>query len=331
MGFVVVETAALRKEYGSVVALQGIDLLIEGGGVVGLLGPNGAGKTTLVEILEGLRKPTSGRVTVLGLDPTRESRSLKERIGVQLQSTSLPSALTVAETLDLFAAFYRQTLPPEDILERLDLRSKARHRVETLSGGQRQRLVVGLALIHDPQLVLLDEPTAGLDPTARRSLHSVVRALRDRGRTTIVTTHYIEEAEELCDRVLMIRDGEIVADGSPFELVGRAEGASTIWLAVDGKLDPGPLLAVGATPQGRQAEHLKFSVPDPSAAILALGDMLRSQGLTLIDLRLKRPTLEDVYMECMGEAAVPAVTEPAIATESLAPRVAARTGGERGS
>ena len=296
----VIQAAGLRKEYGSTAALRGIDLDIDSGGVVGILGPNGAGKTTLVEIFEGLRQPTSGSVSVLGLDPATQSRKLKERLGVQLQTTALPTELTVREVLRLFASFYESAQSADAILERVDLEGLAGQKADTLSGGQKQRLVVGIALIHDPELVMLDEPTTGLDPKARRDLHQIVRELRDQGRTTLLTTHYIEEAEHLCDRVIMLRQGEIVADGTPFDLVGKSKESSTIWIQVDGTMDPAPMLAAGVEALGQQGVHHKFSTGDPTTTILALGDMLRSQRLRLIDLRLKRPTLEDVYLELMG-------------------------------
>ena len=296
----VIQVEGLQKRYGSTVALRGVDLDIDSGGVVGILGPNGAGKTTLVEILEGLRQPTSGRVSVLGLDPATQSRKLKERLGIQLQTTPLPTELTVRELLQLFASFYESAQTAEAILERVDLRKQAHQRADTLSGGQKQRLVVGIALIHEPELVMLDEPTTGLDPKARRDLHQVVRELREQGRTTLLTTHYIEEAEHLCDRVIILRRGEIVADGRPFDLVGQSRESSTIWIQVNGTMDPAPMLAAGAEPLGEQGAHHKFSTADPTATVLALGDMLRSQRLQLVDLRLKRPTLEDVYLELMG-------------------------------
>ncbi|MFW6198467.1 MAG: ABC transporter ATP-binding protein [Acidobacteriota bacterium] len=297
----VIEVEGLRKQYGATTALRGIDLRVEEVGVVGILGPNGAGKTTLVEILEGLREPTSGRVSVLGLDPVRQGRELRERIGVQLQATALPRDLRVGEVVSLFRAFYDSSVQLEEVLERVDLLPQLRQRADTLSGGQRQRLVIGISLLHSPELVILDEPTTGLDPAARRSLHEVVRELRAQGRTVLLTTHYIEEAEHLCDRVIMIRDGEIVADGSPFELVGRSTGASTIWISVDGEMDPTPLLEAGVEPHGHQGDHYKFTTSDPTATVLAIGDLLRSQDLRLVDLRMKRPTLEDVYLELVGD------------------------------
>jgi ABC-2 type transport system ATP-binding protein len=296
----IVSTSGLEKSYGSTHALRGIDLEIEAGGIIGLLGPNGAGKTTLVEILEGLRLPTAGTVSVMGLDPTRQSRALKEKLGVQLQNTALPADLTCRETLTLFASFYDHARSADEVLESVDLLPQADQRTSTLSGGQRQRLVIGIALIHDPQLILLDEPTTGLDPKARRDLHGLVRELHSQGRSILMTTHYIEEAEHLCDRVLMIRRGKIVADGSPFDLVGESSGATTIWIAVDGEMDAAPLLQSGVEPLGSQGAHEMFSTTDPTSTVLALGDMLRHQGLTLVDLRMRRPTLEDVYLELMG-------------------------------
>ncbi len=302
MSEIVLRAEGLAKRYGDTVALRGIDLEIEAGGVVGLVGPNGAGKTTLVEIAEGLRTPTAGRIAVFGLDPARAGPELKERIGVQLQATSLPDRLRVDETLRLFAAFYERSRPVEEVLENVGLAGAERQFTDRLSGGQRQRLSLGMALVHDPELLLLDEPTTGLDPEGRRRLHADIEALRAEGRTVLLTTHYIEEAEELCDRVLMIRDGAIVADGAPFELVRRAGGRAILWLAVDGELDPAPLLEAGVASEGRRGEYHRFSTQDPAAAIEALGPIVREQGLAVQDLRLKRPTLEDLYLELMAGA-----------------------------
>jgi ABC-2 type transport system ATP-binding protein len=297
----IIETRSLTQTYGSTVALNGVDLRIESGGIIGLLGPNGAGKTTLVETLEGLRMPSSGEVSVLGLDPAKQGRALKERIGAQLQSTTIPIDLTPFEVLRLYASFYERSLPIERVLQIVNLESKAKDLTKTLSGGQRQRLAIGMALIHEPELLIFDEPTSGLDPAARRQLHAIVLDLKCQGRTILLTTHYIEEAEKLCDRVIMIRSGEVVADGSPFELVGRAGGKSTIWIDVEGEMDSAPLLVAGAEDQGRQGNHYKFTTGDPAATIVALGQVLHNQGVTLTDLRMRRPTLEDVYLELMGD------------------------------
>ncbi len=299
----VISVEGLRKSYGAVEALRGIDLSIRRGGLVGILGPNGAGKTTLVETIEGLRSPTAGKVTVLGLDPAAQPREVKERIGVQLQTTMLQTELKALEILRIYASLYRRAREPREVLASVGLSEKASARVGTLSGGQTQRLALALALVHDPEIVLLDEPTTGLDPGARRALHEVVRSLASEGRTVVLTTHYIEEAEVLCDRVVVVRGGRIVADGSPFELLSRASGATTLWVAAEGPFDPSPLLASGCTLAGREKDHLLLTTHDATAAILALGDLLRAPGVTLTDLRMRRPTLEDVYLELVGPEA----------------------------
>jgi len=292
---------SLRKSYGDNEALRGIDLEIETGGVFGLLGPNGAGKTTMVEILEGLREPTSGEVSVLGLDPTRQTIELQQRIGAQLQATQIPNDLTAREVLRLFASFYERSLPVDEVLERVNLDGKSRDLARNLSGGQKQRLAIGMALIHDPDLLIFDEPTAGLDPAARRQLHEIILDLRDRGRTIILTTHYIEEAEKLCQRVVMLNRGEVVADGTPRELVGRSVHESTLYLSVAGEFDAAPLLAVGAQDQGRRDNEYRFGTSDPAAVVVALGEVLRTQNVTLTDLHMRRPTLEDVYLELVDD------------------------------
>jgi ABC-2 type transport system ATP-binding protein len=297
----IIETQELSKRYGNTVALKGLSLSIEAGGVVGLLGPNGAGKTTLVETFEGLRAPSAGRVSVLGLDPTKETRALKERIGVQLQSTAVPLELTPLETLRLFGAFFRKSLKPAEVLERVGLTGKMKSRNSTLSGGQRQRLAIAMALINDPELIILDEPTGGLDPLARQEIHSYIKDLRTAKRTVLLSTHYIEEAEKLCDRVILLRAGEIVADGSPSELVSRATGAAMLSITLAGEFDPSPLLRAGATREGSGGENQRFNAADPLAAIPALAELLRNSQARIADLQMKRPSLEDVYLSLMGE------------------------------
>ena len=292
---------SLTKSYGATEALKCVDLDIEAGEVFGLLGPNGAGKTTLVEILEGLRAPTTGEVTVLGVDPTSDSRALRQRIGAQLQATHTPDDLTPFEVLRLFAAFYDSSLPVEEVLERVHLGGKSKELTRNLSGGQKQRLAIGMALIHDPELLIFDEPTSGLDPAARRQLHDIILDLRDRGRTVILTTHYIEEAEKLCHRVVILNRGSVVADGTPVELLGLSEGKSTIDLHVDGSFDPAPLIEVGAEPDGQEGSRYRFATSDPAAVVVALGEVLRTQDVTLTDLNMRRPTLEDVYLELVDD------------------------------
>jgi ABC-2 type transport system ATP-binding protein len=294
-----IEIRELSKHYGRTVALKNISLTIETGGVVGLLGPNGAGKTTLVETLEGLHVPTSGSVSVLGLDPTRQARALRERIGVQLQHTALPRELTAIETLRLFAAFYRTSLPPRQVLERVRLADRAAVRNDRLSAGQRQRLAIAMALINDPELIVLDEPTGGLDAGARREVHTHIDELRASRRTVLLTTHYLEEAEKLCDRVILLRAGEVIADGSPADLVARG-GAAALDIILRGNFDASPLLEAGAVAVSITGQGRRFTAGDPRAATIALGRLLENPDVTLVQLELTRPTLEDVYLQLMG-------------------------------
>jgi ABC-2 type transport system ATP-binding protein len=314
---IAIDVRGLRKSYGAhgaqaVHALRGIDLTIEGTGqIVGLLGPNGAGKTTLVEILEGLRTATAGTVSVMGLDPAQAPGALRARLGVQLQSTAFMPELTVTETLKLYGALYPSsprlpgkgagTMAPGDALVRVDLQEKAKALVRTLSGGQKQRLALAMAMLHDPDLYILDEPTSGLDPLARRQIHDILRALRQNGKTVLVSSHYLDEIEALADRVVILSAGEIVADGTPLELLARAAGASTLWLAVQGQVDAERLVPQ-ATFEGLDGNLLRYRTADPTAAIVGLAESLRVSGLRLDDLRLKRPSLEDVYLQLIGES-----------------------------
>jgi ABC-2 type transport system ATP-binding protein len=293
----------LRKSYGAVHALRGIDLSIEATGqLVGLLGPNGAGKTTLVEILEGLRAPSSGTVSVLGLDPAMHSTDLRARLGVQLQATAFMPELSVIETLRLYGSLYPKSLAPGDILRRVDLEDKARALVRTLSGGQQQRLGLAMAMLHDPDLYILDEPTSGLDPIARRQIHEILKALKRDGKTVLISSHYLDEIEALADRVVILSAGAIVADGTPLELLGRAAGESTIWLAVTGQVDAARLVPQ-STFDGLDGGLFRYRTADPTAAIVGLAESLRGSGARLDDLRLKRPSLEDVYLQLVGTAA----------------------------
>ncbi len=304
---IAIDVRALRKSYGDVHALRGVDLTINAAGqIIGLLGPNGAGKTTLVEILEGLRTASSGSVAVLGLDPAHAPGALRARLGVQLQTTAFMMELTVVETLRLYAALYPKpsslrlkadtTSRLGAVLERVDLQSKAKALVRTLSGGQKQRLALAMAMLHDPDLYILDEPTSGLDPIARRQIHDILTALKRDGKTILLSSHYLEEIESLADRVIILSSGQIVADGTPLELLSRSAGASTLWLEVNGVDDPSRLLP-RAIFEGRDGALFRFRTSDPTAAIVALADSLRASGATLADLRLKRPSLEDVYLE----------------------------------
>ena len=298
----VIQVQSLVKRYDSVQALGGISIDVEAGGIVGLLGPNGAGKTTFVEILEGLRPGTSGSVRVLGLDLEKNPVELRQRLGVQLQHTEFPNALTVDETFRLFGSFYPKTLGAPAILEAVALTEKKTAPVRSLSGGQKQRLAIGLAMLHDPELLILDEPTSGLDPIARRGVHDILRNLKALGKTMLVSSHYLDEIEALADRVVILRAGEIVADGTPLDLLARAEGASTLWIEIDTPIDPANLVP-GARFDGRDGALLRYTTTDPTAAIVGLGASLKSSHATLLDLRLKRPTLEDLYIQLIGDPA----------------------------
>jgi ABC-2 type transport system ATP-binding protein len=240
-------------------------------------------------------------VAVLGLDPSHAPAELRARLGVQLQTTAFMNELTVVETLRLYAALYpRIRLKADDtyrsILDRVDLPDKAKALVRTLSGGQRQRLALALAMLHDPDLYILDEPTSGLDPIARRQIHDILMALKQEGKTILLSSHYLDEIEAMADRVIILSAGRIVADGTPLQLLARAAGTSTLWLEVNGAADPSRLVPQ-ATFEGRDGALLRYRTSDPTAAIVGLADSLRSSGAELADLRLKRPSLEDVYLQ----------------------------------
>jgi ABC-2 type transport system ATP-binding protein len=304
---IAIEVRELKKTYGAVQALRGIDVSIAATGqIIGLLGPNGAGKTTFVEILEGLRPATSGSVSVMGIDPAHAPAALRARIGVQLQTTAFMQDLTVLETLRLYGSLYpsKVRLKPDAtralaILERVDLVDKAKAMVRGLSGGQRQRLALAMAMLHDPDLYILDEPTSGLDPIARRQIHDILLSLKSDGKTILLSSHYLDEIEALADRVLILAAGEIVADGTPLELLARAAGSSTLWLELRGAIDPERFVPQ-ATFEGRDGSLFRYRTANPTAAIVGLADSLRLSGASLDDLRLKRPSLEDVYLQLVG-------------------------------
>src|SRR5262249_42929639 len=286
-------------------AVRGLDFDIFPGEVFGLLGPNGAGKTTTVEILEGLRPRTGGDVSVLGIDPGTDSRRLKDRIGVCLQATNLPPRITLRGSLLLFASFYSRTVDADALLERLQLWDKRDSPYGKLSGGQKQRLALALALINDPQMLFLDEPSAGLDPQARLEIHALVQELRREQRTILITTHYIEEAEKLCDRVAIIDEGRIVAMGPPEEL-----GAVTVGRA-RGEVRCGRPLPNGDLPAWPDAEavHLAedrrgviVTTRKPARTLVDLVRWIDASGVELSDVHLTRPSLEDVFIELTGKS-----------------------------
>ncbi len=302
-GSAIVQVSGLRKHYGDVEAIRGISFEIREGEVFGLLGPNGAGKTSTIEILEGLRQPDAGTVRVCGLEPARESQQLKQRIGAQLQNTVLPDKITVEEALGLFASFYERTVAVGQLMERFGLTEKRRAYYETLSGGQKQRLALALALVNMPDLVLLDEPTAGLDAMVRRDIYALIEQLRAEHRTVLLTTHYIEEAERLCDRVAIVDHGQIVALGTPRELVQKSGEGARIEVRVERAISSDRMRGLEAVLECAERDGAYFLRVDPVAkAVVALVRLLEAEGNTLVDLHITRPSLEDVFVEMTGRS-----------------------------
>ena len=300
-----VRVEGLQKHYGAFHAVKGLAFDIYPGEVFGLLGPNGAGKTTTVEILEGLRPRDGGEVAVLGIDPGKDSRALKNRIGVCLQSTNLPGRISLREALQLFASLYSTAIDGDVLLKRLQLWEKRDAWYESLSGGQKQRLALALALINDPQMLFLDEPSAGLDPQARLEIHALVQDLRREQRTILLTTHYIEEAEKLCDRVAIVDEGHIVAMGTPDEIRSRTAGHSRVEERCERPLPPGDL--------PRWPDVDKYDISDDRRSIAlttqrsakTLVDLIRwidQHGIEPSDVPLRRPSLEDVFIELTGKS-----------------------------
>jgi ABC-2 type transport system ATP-binding protein len=295
-----IHVAAIRKTYGRTVAVDDVSFDVQPGEIFGLIGPNGAGKTTTMECVEGLRTPDRGVITVLGLDPIRQGRALQERIGVQLQEAQLQKRIKVREAVGFWAALYRKPLDGDRLLEQLGLSDKRNAWFMTLSGGQKQRLFIALALINDPELVFLDELTTGLDPQARRAIWDLVRGIRQRGKTVFLTTHLMEEAERLCDRVAIIDHGRIIDIGTAAELVGRHCPERTVTVATDHSM---------AQERFRAIPHVQ-SVSNQGShhTIRGRGDDLVTQvirclaehQMQVIDFRTEVPTLEDVFLKLTG-------------------------------
>jgi ABC-2 type transport system ATP-binding protein len=277
-----VEVRALRKSYGGVEAVRGVDFSIETGEVFGLLGPNGAGKTTTVEILEGYRSRDSGEVTVLGYDPARGQRAFRARIGVVLQQAEPFFNLTVRETHAMFARYYPQPRDVDETIRLVGLEEKRDALAKTLSGGQKRRLDLGVALVGNPDLIFLDEPTTGFDPAARRAAWEMVRSLRSLGKTILLTTHYLDEAEQLADRVAVLREGQIVREGTPAELTGDTRETEVRYR--------------------RNGQEIVIRTEEPTKVLHELTETALAEGRELEGLSVRRPTLEDVYLTLTGDA-----------------------------
>jgi ABC-2 type transport system ATP-binding protein len=296
-----IEVADLVKIYGPLRAVDGISFQIEPGIIFGMLGPNGAGKSTTVEIIEGLRHADSGEVHVLGIDVRRKPRQVKERIGVQLQSTAFYKQLSPRQLLRLFGSFFTRSLPVEDLIALVNLEEKADAPSDSLSGGQRQRLAIAVALVNDPAIVFLDEPTTGLDPQARRSLWDVISRLRAEGKTVLLTTHYLEEAERLCDRLVVIDHGRVIAAGTPPGLIQEHFERSAIEFVEDPALALETLEHLPAVDKAelRNGQSILFSSDSPRTA-RALLEAAEQAGVQLKGLSIRTATLEDVFLKLTG-------------------------------
>ncbi|MCP3170187.1 ABC transporter ATP-binding protein [Myxococcus qinghaiensis] len=298
-----IEVKGLVKRFGDVVAVDGIDLEIRRGECMGLLGPNGAGKTTTVEILEGLQEPTSGHVRLLGLDWKKDATKLRQRIGLTLQETRLVDQLTVEETVRMFASFYPRSLPIEELIGMVQLGEKRQARVGKLSGGQRQRLALALGLAGDPDLLFLDEPTTGLDPQSRRALWDVVAELKSRGRTVVLTTHYMDEAEVLCDRLVIIDRGRVMSRGTPQDIVASLGVEQVIELEAEPALDLERLRPLPAVVSAqRHADRVTLRVKELHVALPSVLREVEEAGGRLRHLSTRRPTLDDVFIGLTGRS-----------------------------
>jgi ABC-2 type transport system ATP-binding protein len=297
MGEAAISVTGLRKSYGEFEAVRGIDLDVAHGEVFAFLGPNGAGKTTTTEILEGYRERSAGTAEVLGVDPAHPTREWRERIGIVLQQCRMRPELTVRETLELYAGYYSAPRPVADTIEQVGLTAKADDRAGGLSGGQQRRLDVGLALIGDPDLLFLDEPTTGFDPSARRQFWGVISGLRELGKTVFLTTHYMEEAQRLADRVAVIAAGEIVARGTPADLGDREQRPAEISFELPDRLAPSDLPPEIAAAARVENGAVKLSSDQPIELLHRLTGWALERSIDLEGLEVRRPSLEDIYLE----------------------------------
>jgi ABC-2 type transport system ATP-binding protein len=300
----VIQAEHLRKTYGSVVAVDDVSFEVGAGEIFGMVGPNGAGKTSTVECVEGLRPHSGGTIRVLGLDPQRDRYALRSHIGVQLQTSALQNRLKVWEALDLYASFYPRSVDQAGLLELVGLSEKRDTRFAKLSGGQKQRLFIALALIHDPEVVFLDELTTGLDPQARRVMWDTVRDIRARGKTVFLITHSMEEAERLCDRIAIVNAGRLVALDTPEHLINDLGAESQVIFTVDGTPDLAPLRALCEVRHAQQVEDrvIISGNGDGDALLSSVVQALPASGIRYHNLHTQRPTLDDVFLKLTGRA-----------------------------
>ena len=293
----VIEVKGLQKSYGGLSAVDGVDLSIEAGEVFALLGPNGAGKTTTVEILEGHRVADRGELSVLGFDPSTGGRAFRERIGIVLQEGAVERELTVREALSIYGGMYPKRIDPDQLIALVGIEEKANARIKTLSGGQQRRLELALGLVGDPDLLFLDEPTTGFDPSARRQAWGILENLTALGKTILLTTHYMDEAQHLADRIAIIDHGRIVAEGTPETLGGRADGKSLIRFALPAGVGLEEMPVSGAA---MRDDVVELAADSPTRALHELTSWAIARGVELERLQVSRPSLEDVYLELTG-------------------------------
>jgi len=298
-----IRVRALSKRYGTIAAAQEVSFEVAPGEIFGLLGLNGAGKTTVIECLLGLREPDAGAVEIEGIDARKNPAEARRRVGAQLQFAALQDKITPREALGLFAAFYPAAARPGDLLEQFDLTAKADAPFDSLSGGQRQRLFLALAVVNQPQVLVLDEPTAGLDPRARRELHRLIIAMKSAGRTILLSTHYLEEAHQLCDRIGILHEGRLIATARPADLIAGARATPRLAFRTTQPLAAAAVAALpGVTRHEPMADGWSLSTQDANRTIGALGQLLATGGNEMLDLQIHRPSLEDVFLELTGRA-----------------------------
>jgi ABC-2 type transport system ATP-binding protein len=302
----------LRKRYGGVAAVDGVSFDVSAGEIFGLIGPNGAGKTTTVECLVGLRVPDEGSIELCGIDARARPREVKRRIGASLQTTALQDTITPREALQLFASFYPAAADPSGLLDRFALGDKADAAFETLSGGQRQRLALALAFVNRPEVVLLDEPTAGLDPQSRRELHGEIARMKREGHTVLLTTHDLDEAEQLCDRIAIISHGRLIASGTPRDLIARSERMQMVRIATAPPIDPGSIAALpGVQDVTSDGAVTRLRTTTVNRTLGELVRMLDAHDTDLIELHVQKASLEDVFIELTTAAPAASGAAPA--------------------